>query len=154
MRRNEREITDIRIIEEIIQKADVCRIALANDNIPYIVTMNFGYSGGVNPSIFFHCANDGKKLTMIRQNNYVCFEMDTDHNIYRGEKGCDWGMKYRSIVGFGYISIVTESEDRKAGLNCIMNHYGGVGEYIFDDKVMERTTILKLDIKEITGKKL
>ena len=40
MRRIEKEIT--KEVKEIIRKADVCRIAIANDNIPYIVTMNFG----------------------------------------------------------------------------------------------------------------
>jgi uncharacterized protein len=153
MRRNEREISDIQVIEEIIRNADVCRIALANDNIPYIVSMNFGYSGGVKPSIFFHCAKEGKKLDMIRKNNYVCFEMDTGHQLYNGIKGCDWGMKYSSVIGYGNISIVTEKEAKKAGLNCIMKHYGGEGEHIYDEKVLGRTTILRLDIKEMTGKR-
>ena len=43
MRRNDREISGNQEVEEIIQKADVCRLAFATDNVPYIVTMNFGY---------------------------------------------------------------------------------------------------------------
>lgn len=35
MRRYEREVSEIQEIEDIIMKADVCRIGLANDNIPY-----------------------------------------------------------------------------------------------------------------------
>jgi len=46
-------------VEEIIQKADVCRIAFANDNFPYIVTMNFGYSAKPSGSLYFHCAPKG-----------------------------------------------------------------------------------------------
>ena len=153
MRRNERETSDIQVIEEIIGKADVCRIAIANSNIPYIVAMNFGYKGIPEKILYFHCANEGRKLEMIRQNNYVCFEMDTDHQIYNGIKGCDWGMKYSSVVGYGNISIVTENEAKKTGLNYIMSHYGGEGEYFYDEKVLERTIILRLDIKEMTGKK-
>jgi nitroimidazol reductase NimA-like FMN-containing flavoprotein (pyridoxamine 5'-phosphate oxidase superfamily) len=153
MRRNERGISDIQIIEEIIRKADVCRIAIANGNIPYIVTMNYGYEGIPEQRLYFHCANEGKKLEMIRKNNYVCFEMDTDHQIYSGIKGCDWGMKYSSVVGYGNISIITETEAIKTGLNCIMSHYGSEGEYFYDEKVLERTTILRLDIIEMTGKK-
>ena len=53
MRKKEREITDIAAIESIIQRADVCRIALADGNIPYIVTMNFGYSGGEEKCLYF-----------------------------------------------------------------------------------------------------
>jgi nitroimidazol reductase NimA-like FMN-containing flavoprotein (pyridoxamine 5'-phosphate oxidase superfamily) len=153
MRRNEREVSDIGLIEEIIRKADVCRIALANENIPYIVTMNFGYSPGPEPGLYFHCANTGRKLEMIRKNSFACFEMDTDHELYKGRNGCDWGMKYSSIVGNGNISIITDIEAKKAGLNSIMKHYGGEMEYIYDEKVLGKTTVLRLDIKEMSGKK-
>jgi nitroimidazol reductase NimA-like FMN-containing flavoprotein (pyridoxamine 5'-phosphate oxidase superfamily) len=152
MRRKEREVSDKDAIERIIMKSDVCRIALANDNIPYIVTMNFGYCPGPDPILYFHCANAGKKLEMIRRNNKVCFEMDTDHELYNGEKGCDWGMKYSSIIGYGEIFFVTEEEEKKEGLDCIMNHYGGEGNYLYDDNTIGRTIILRLDIKEIKGK--
>jgi len=153
LRHNAKEIKDFRIIEEIIRKTDVCRLALANDNIPYIVTMNFGYTSFSEKRLYFHCANAGKKLDMIRKNNYVCFEMDTDHQIYKGDKGCDWGMKFSSIVGYGNISIISEKGVKERGLNCIMSHYGGEKDFTYDEEVLERTTILQLDIKEITGKK-
>jgi uncharacterized protein len=153
MRRKDREITDISELEAIISGCDVCRIAIANDNIPYIVTMNFGYVGGENPHLYFHCAPEGKKLEMIKRNNYVCFGMDTDHIIYRGEKGCDWGMRFRSIVGYGRISFVDDETEKNTGLRHIMNHYGGSGDYIFDEKVLAGTLILRLDISEMSGKR-
>ena len=153
MRRNDREISAIPEIEEIILKADVCRIALANDNDPYIVTMNFGYVNIPEQTLFFHCANEGKKLDMIRKNSKVCFEMDIDHKLYKGKKSCDWGMKFTSILGYGKIYIVTEKEEKIAGLNSIMAHYSGESEFIYDDNVLEQTSILKLEINEMTGKK-
>jgi nitroimidazol reductase NimA-like FMN-containing flavoprotein (pyridoxamine 5'-phosphate oxidase superfamily) len=158
MRRSEREVSEIGVIEEIIKKADVCRIGLAVDNIPYMVTMNFGYTSNPVQRLFFHCANEGRKLEMIEKNNYVCFEMDIDHEIYvrpgkDGRKGCNWGMKYRSVVGYGNISIITETEAKKSGLDFIMRHYGDENEYIYDEKVLANTTVLRLDITEITGKK-
>ncbi len=153
MRRKEREVTDYHEITDIITRADVCRIALANDNIPYIVTMNFGFTDSPERLLYFHCAHTGKKLDMIRRNSYVCFEVDTDHSVISGSKGCDWGMKYRSVIGYGNISIVTEKAERLTGLNCIMHHYGGENEYTYDENIINRTTILRLVIKEMTGKK-
>jgi hypothetical protein len=160
MRRSEREVSEIVAIEEIINKADVCRIAFADNNTPYIVTMNFGYNNDPEKRLFFHCANEGKKLEMIRKNKFVCFEMDIDHKIYvrpgeDGRKGCNWGMKYRSVVGYGNISIITESEAKKSGLDYIMRHYGNENEheYVYDEKVLAETTVLRLDITEMTGKK-
>ena len=153
MRRRDREISDIHELEEIINKADACRIALANDNIPYIVTMNFGYVNYPQKVLFFHCANEGKKMDMLHKNNHVCFAMDIDHEIVKGTKGCDWGAKFTSIIGYGNIDILTEKADKMEGLNSIMSHYGGNHEYVYDDNVVEQTTVLRLRITEITGKK-
>jgi hypothetical protein len=79
--------------------------------------------------------------------------MDIDHKLYSGTNGCDWGMKFRSVVGYGFVSVVTGNKERKAGLDCIMSHYGGPRDYSYDDNVLSRTTILCLEIKEMTGKK-
>jgi uncharacterized protein len=153
MRRADRNISGINDLEKIIRKADVCRIAMANDNIPYVVTLNFGYSNVPERKLYFHCAREGKKLDMIKRNNYVCFEMDIDHEIYSGTNGCDWGMKFSSIIGYGNIVIVTNRDERLSGMNCIMEHYGGRGEYVYNEGVFEQTTLLRLDILEMTGKR-
>lgn len=153
MRKKEREITDIHEIESIIHRSDVCRLAFADMNEPYIVTMNFGYSGGEKRILYFHCAREGRKIEMIRKNNHICFEMDTDHSMKQGKQACDFGWKYSSIVGYGYISIVTEQEEKIEGLNRIMSHYAGTGSFTYRPDVLERTTILRLEITEMTGKK-
>jgi uncharacterized protein len=152
MRRNDREVTGRSEVDEIIRKADVCRIAFAYDNMPYLVTMNFGYSSGPVQKFYFHCANEGKKLDMIRKNNYVCFELDADHQLITGSKSCDWGMKFSSIIGYGNISIITEKEEKIHGLNHIMEHYGASGEFSYNESILERTTVLRLDVEQMTGK--
>ncbi len=153
MRKKEKEVSDIEGIEYIISKSDVCRIAMAYGNIPYIVAMNFGYVGGKEKRLYFHCANDGKKLDMISKNNYVCFEMDNSHMLIEGNRACDFTMKYISVVGYGYISIVKDPGEKIAGFNSIMSHYTISQGFDYDEKSVERTTILRLEIQEITGKR-
>ena len=152
MRRKEREITDLQELEAIINNCDVCRVAFANDNVPYIVTMNFGYSGE-DGKIYFHSAREGRKIDMIGKNNYVCFEMDTNHILYDSIKACDFGMSYSSIVGFGYITIVKDPVERISGLNQIMSHYTSKKEFSYKQDALEKTMVLRLDIREMTGKK-
>ena len=153
MRRTDRIVKDAAELELIISRSDVCRVAFADNNYPYIVTMNFGYSGGEHPCFYFHCANEGKKLGMIRKNNLVCFELDTDHEIYEGENGCDWGMKFSSIVGYGRISVLVDRESRIHGLNAVMSHYSDRRGFSYDERVLGNTTVLRLDIEEMTGKR-
>ncbi len=153
MRRKEREITDKKLINSVIETADVCRIAFAENNTPYIVTLNFGYVYTGSGILYFHSAPQGRKIDLLRKNGYVCFEMDTNHELYKGPKACGWGMKYESVVGYGNISEVIDPAERKAGLDSIMAHYGGTGPFEYPDDQLNRVTILKLEIESITGKK-
>lgn len=153
MRKKDREIKDPEELKEILQKADVCRIAFAVDGIPYIVTMNFGFVWKDQLTLYFHCAKEGRKLDLMKSNNEVCFQMDIDHELVRSENACDWGMRYRSIIGIGLLESVTDDEERKKGLDCLMDHYGFSAEKKYDEKALSLTEVLKLTVTELTGKK-
>ncbi len=153
MRRKEREIKDLKEIEDIIERADVCRIALSDNNIPYIVTMNFGYQKGSKPALFFHSAQEGKKIEIIKRNNVACFQMSIDHKLGKTGVRCDCGMQYKSVVGMGRISFVTKKEDKIDALKMIMNQYIKADNHDFEDDFVEITQVLRLDIDEISGKK-
>ena len=105
MRRQEKEVTDIVEIESIIKNSKVCRLAMSNDDQPYIVPLCFGYAEN---QLFFHSASEGKKLDMLRRNERVCFEFDIDTELQKGKSACDWGMSYRSVIGFGEASLKDE----------------------------------------------
>ena len=87
MRRKDREITDFHEIIEIIKKCDVCRIALNDEEFPYIVPLNFGLDvEGEQVYFYFHAAMEGKKLELIEKDNRATFEMDCDHKFIRSEE--------------------------------------------------------------------
>jgi nitroimidazol reductase NimA-like FMN-containing flavoprotein (pyridoxamine 5'-phosphate oxidase superfamily) len=154
MRKKEREITDRDELIAILEEADVCRIAIHDEPAPYIVTMNFGYETGGETALFFHCAVEGRKLDLLAGNDTVGFEMDVGHELVRGEKPCQWSMKYRSIVGTGRVAEILGEKAKKAALDRIMDHYGfGEREKTYDDAALQRTKILKLTVGEMTGKR-
>lgn len=153
MRRKEKEITDINEIEKVMLKSDVCRIAMAAGNIPYIVTMNFGYENNSGMKLYFHCAKYGKKLEMISKNNLVCFEMDTDHVFSQGINACESSISYLSVVGYGYISVVDDENEKRKGIDCIMKHYTGTEAFEYKNDSFDRMLVLRLDITGLTGKR-
>jgi hypothetical protein len=154
MRRKDREITDREGFLSIIEKADACALAFAVGEIPYIVTMNFGYEwDGEFPFLFFHCASEGRKLEMMRANPRVCFELDCGHELVTGREPCDWGMSYASIVGYGILSEISDEDERRAGLDRVMRHYGWGGEGAYAAGVLAATKVLKLSVGEMKGKR-
>jgi len=149
MRRKEKEILDREEIESIIKKADVCRLGLSDNNIPYIVPLNFGYKENC---LYFHTAKVGKKMDMIKTNNMVCFELDIDHEVVRAENPCDWNMKFQSIIGYGKAFVLTDAEEKRQALDVIIEHYSGqTDEYA--EKLVNRLAVIKVEIESMTGKK-
>jgi uncharacterized protein len=153
MRRKDRELDDQNDLEQIIAACDVCRIAFADNNIPYIVTLNFGYRGGDKRCFFFHCAKEGRKIDLMKKNNYVCFEMDTDHLLYDGPAACDWGMRFSSVVGYGRLTLIENQTEREKALNCMMEHYTKRSDFTFNENTFGKTAILRLDVEEMSGKR-
>ena len=151
MRRKQNEITDKDIIDDILSKSEICRIAIMDGDRPYIVPLNYGYYDNV---LYFHSAPLGKKIDLIKINNKVCFEIEYFVEIIKGDLPCDWGAKYRSVIGYGTIEFVTDFEKKKAGLDILMRQYGKKDHNVYKDKEVEFIVILKLKIDEITGKQL
>jgi hypothetical protein len=154
MRKKLREMTDRASLLALLDGCDVCRIALCDQDRPYIVPVNFGYdwleSGLV---LYVHGAMEGRKIDIIRQNNQVCFEMDWRHELKLADLACDCSMNYESLIGEGSIEILIEKDEKRYGLDRIMAHYGRT-DCTYDDSILERTCVLRLHADQVTGKRL
>lgn len=148
MRRKERQITDPAIIQEILEKSIICRVAFLGEEYPYVVPMNFGYK---DEALYFHCATEGKKLDLIRQNPKVAFEITEKQELVAGNKSCEWTEHYRSIFGVGEIEIMSDYTSKLQGLDVLMQHHGKV-KNAYDPKLVDRLLVLKLSIKGMTAK--
>jgi uncharacterized protein len=148
MRRSEKEITDRRRIDQIISEALVCRVAMSIEDRPYLVPLSFGYDG---ESIYFHSASAGRKISILRQNNRVCFEFDLGSQINKAESACSWGVNYLSIIGEGRAIFIENFSEKEAALGWIMKQYGSE-EHNFSKKAVEKTCIFKIKIEKMSGK--
>jgi uncharacterized protein len=149
MRRIDREISDMSEIESVIKNATVCRIGLADADEPYVIPVCFGYEDG---TIYLHSSFHGKKIAMLEKNPQCCFEVDQCDTIIRAERPCSWGLRYKSVIGFGRAYFVSDNNEKKYGLNCIMRHYGSeMHEFSEDD--IRNVCIIRIKIDSITGKK-
>jgi len=149
MRRIDRQISDMSEIESVIKNATVCRIGLADADEPYVVPVCFGYEDG---TIYLHSAFHGKKIAMLEKNPRCCFEVDQCDTIIHAERPCSWGMRYKSVIGFGRAYFVSDNNEKKYGLNCIMRHYGSEMHEFSDDDI-RNVCIIRINIDSITGRK-
>lgn len=153
MRRNDREITNHDEIIKVIDKCKVCRIAMIDNNKPYIVPLNFGYEYKNNTlTLFFHGAAEGRKIDILKTNNFVCFEADCGHELIESEIACENGYLYESVIGEGIVTFIFTPDEKKQALNMIMKHQCGK-TFGFDDKSVENLAVYKIDVTSISGKK-
>jgi len=154
MRKYKREVKDLIEKIEILKKCDTVRLALFDGEYPYIIPLNFGFEFKNDALIlYFHCAKEGKKLDLIKNNNKAAFECDCLHKLITAETACGYSMDYESICGVGDIEII-EGDEKKVALNIIMKHYSEKDNYVFDNKIIEITQIIRLTVKDYTAKRL
>ncbi len=149
MRRKDKEITDTAFLEEILSKAMVCRLGLCEGNQPYVVPLCFGYKDN---ALYFHCAEQGKKLDILRKNNNVCFEVDIDHQLIKSGQACNWGIKYKSVIGFGKAVFIKDAELKAKALDIIMQQFSK-GTFEISEEAIKNTAVVKIEIESMTGKK-
>lgn len=152
MRRKDREITDKNELKKIMAKCDTCRLAMFDEEYPYIVPLNFGVDEEDGQMyLYFHCATQGKKLDLIRKNPKVTFEMDCEHNIILYEERMSCTMGYASIIGRGEVEFVSD-EEKIPALELIVKHYHPEG-FRFDTRMAKVTTVFRVKVKDMTGKR-
>ncbi|MGM0428212.1 MAG: pyridoxamine 5'-phosphate oxidase family protein [Thermodesulfobacteriota bacterium] len=149
MRKREKEIQDRSEIEAILDKAQVCRLALSDDNRPYMVPLNFGYKDNC---LYFHTGRTGKKIDILKRNNSVCFQVDVDLEVVESDNPCDWNMNYRSVIGHGRAVFLEDPAEKKHALDIIVEHYGAA-KNDYDEARLKRLTLIKVDIERMTGKR-
>jgi len=144
MRRAEREVKDPIEIQGILESCKVLRVALSDEQGLYIVPLNYGYvyeDGRL--TFYFHSAKSGRKLSAIRKDPKVAFELDGQHRLIEAEKACNYGFAFDSIIGQGLAQIVDDLQEKKTGLSCLMTHQTGKS-FVFDDKMASGVTVWKV----------
>lgn len=151
MRRSDREITGQDALLAIIEKCDVCRLALNNGDFPYIVPLNFGVEVREGTVVlYFHSAQAGTKCRLLAQDGRVSFEMDCGHELFLDQAKGNCSMAYESVIGRGRVTLVPDERKLEA-LRVLMRHYRQE-DFPFSREAAQHTAVYQLAVEEMTGK--
>ena len=148
MRRTDKEIQDRSSIDRIISKAEVCRLGLCKDNMPYIVPVSFGYDG---ECIYFHTACEGMKIDYLDSNDKISFELEHDVKIIPHDAPCNWSFSFYSVIGFGTVEEITDPRLKARALGRILEHYSKE-EWNLTETPLDKTRLWRIVIDRVTGK--
>ena len=153
MRRSDREITDVKLIEAFIAKEQIMRIAFYDNGEIYIVPVNYGYTNDSGQfAFYFHGAKAGRKYELSKESPNIGFEIDGNYELLEADIACDFSARFQSVVGTGKITIVEEREEKLKGLNALMKQTSGKTEWQYSEEMMNAVAIYRVDVNEISCK--
>jgi nitroimidazol reductase NimA-like FMN-containing flavoprotein (pyridoxamine 5'-phosphate oxidase superfamily) len=149
VRRKDREITDAAVLKNVLKSTKYVTIALCMGDEPYLVSLSHGYDETCN-CLYFHCADEGKKLVYLKANSKVWGQAVLDYGV---TDECDYA--YKSVHFKGTISLINDLTEKQRAMEVLVRQLSATPEEklakIKPEK-LARTTMGKIDITYMTGK--
>jgi len=149
MRRKDREITDRAEIDAILRSANLMRIALVDGDMPFLVPVFYAFDGS---ALYFHSAQAGTKIDLMKRNNNICFEIGVDHGFIESDEACDFEARHRTVIGMGKAVFVDDETEKIQALDRIVAHFTQK-KFQYPKANLERTAVIRIEIASIKGKK-
>jgi nitroimidazol reductase NimA-like FMN-containing flavoprotein (pyridoxamine 5'-phosphate oxidase superfamily) len=149
VRRKDREITNPQTLKHVLKTTKYVTIAMCMDGEPYLVSLSHGYDE-TRGCLYFHCADEGKKLAYFKANSRVWGQAVLDYGV---TDECDYA--YTSVHFQGTVTLIDDLTEKQHGMEVLVHQLSQTPEEklskIKPDK-FARTAMGRIDITHMTGK--
>ncbi len=153
MRRKDREITDLAQIEDILNQAKILHLGLSDEDGLYVVPLHYGYlleDGKL--TLYMHGAGAGRKYRAAAANSPAFVEIDTGATLLSGGNDpCRYSAAYRSVMGPGKMTLVTDSAEKMGALFLIMKTQTG-RDFVITPEMAASVSLFKVVLDSFTAK--
>jgi len=150
VRRKDREITEPDVLKQVLKATKYLTVALCMNNEPYLVSLSHGYDELRN-CLYFHCADEGKKLVYLKANSKVWGQAVLDYGV---TDECDYA--YTSVHFKGTVSLIEDLREKQHAMEVMVRQLSENPEEklakIKPEK-LAKTTMGRIDIDYVSGKK-
>ena len=151
MHRKEKEITDESELYQIIERGKFLTLAMAKENQPYLVSLNYGFDRNEN-CFLVHCAKRGKKIDYLQSNSHVLGQIIEDNGYLEGE--CDHA--FVTLQFEGTFEFQEDLEVKRKALIMMIERFESDPEPMkkrnIKEKMLKNVMIGKIYIKNMIGK--
>ncbi|MFW9802965.1 MAG: pyridoxamine 5'-phosphate oxidase family protein [Candidatus Thorarchaeota archaeon] len=152
IRRKEKEITETAEMIAILKQAKYITVAMCLDDEPYLATLSHGFDVE-NNCIYFHCAQEGKKIDILKQNNLVWGQALKDDGYAIGK--CDH--LYATTQFRGRVTFIIDENEKRHALRVMIDQLEEAPNEVYaeqvTDKSVKRVGIGRIDIERMSGKR-
>lgn len=139
-----------------LRTAQVGHIASSLNGQPFLTPSLFWFDEE-NHQIVFHSNVTGRVRSNLENNPKVCFEASEMGRLLPSNVALEFSVQYRSVIVFGTVRLVTDSDEARKGLYGLIQKYfptmrAGEEYREITDKELKRTSVYAIQIEEWSGK--
>ena len=135
---------------EVMDKAPYITVGMTDgDGMPYSVPLSLARTD--EKTFYFHCATEGKKLDILRENPRVCLTAVSKCKPTVGPKDSSFTLEFKSAIAFGKAEIVADDNEKREALRAICQRFLPNHMDAFDAAVarsMSRTAVVRITLTE------
>lgn len=115
----ERGSQDLQLARDIIDDARICHVGFTLDEQPYVVPMALGRDGD---RILLHGSVVSRLMKNLAHGMRCCVTVTHLDGLVLARSSFNSSMNYRSLMVFGATTLVSDEEEKKRGLDILVEH--------------------------------
>ncbi|QGY43787.1 pyridoxamine 5'-phosphate oxidase family protein [Maribellus comscasis] len=137
-------------INEIIKACKTCYLAMAEENAPYVLPMNFALNGDW---VILHSAQTGRMWETLKKNPKVCINWTLGEELawQDVQVGCSYRVKSESVLVEGEAAFVDDFDEKYELLKMLMAQYSD-REFKFNAPAVKNVGLIKVKIEKLSAK--
>jgi uncharacterized protein len=137
-------------IDAILKQCKTCYVAMSDNNVPYVLPMNFGIDGD---RIILHSAREGRMWETIKKNPKICINWTLGEELVwqDAQVGCSYRMKSKSVIVEGLAEIVDDCNEKERLFKQFMTQYSDL-PFKFNAPSIINVGVLTVTFKKMTAK--
>jgi hypothetical protein len=143
-------------VQAFLHSGQIAHIAHLSGDQPFITPTSYWYDEEYN-QIIFHSNRVGRLRSNLEHAPKVCLEVSESGRFLPANTALEFGQQYRSVLVFGRVRILENSQEGRRSLNGLLVKYfphlkSGQEYRPITDQELDRTSVYALEIGSWSGK--
>lgn len=143
-------------INWVLDHCKILRLGLVDDGEAYVVPVHYGYEETADGHyrLYIHGTSDGHKGQLLATNPTIGFETDGGHEhlTYTPPKEGAFGPAFRSVMGHGQVTTLTDVNAKAHALRVLLHRYVRDIPVALHPEKLAKVAVWQIDVTDISAR--
>jgi nitroimidazol reductase NimA-like FMN-containing flavoprotein (pyridoxamine 5'-phosphate oxidase superfamily) len=143
-------IEDRNEINDILQQCKTCYVAMSDNDIPYVLPLNFGIDGD---NVILHSAPHGRMWETLKKNPKVCIVWTLGESLAWQDEhvGCSYRVQSKTVMVEGTARFIEDYDEKERLIKQFMTQYSDLA-FKFNAPAIRNVGIIVVPMTKLTAK--